>query len=71
MIKLTTDCSKCEYAKVCKYKGRAEADMNKLKKMRYGDGPNDDYGWGTMMESRNVDITFSCPDFKEVKPVWR
>lgn len=41
--------------------------MKKLKEMRYGDGPNDDYDWGIMMEHYNVDITFSCPHFEKKK----
>ena len=72
MIGIKTDCAKCTHADVCKYKGNAESDMNKLKNMMYGKGPNDDYDWNIMSESRHVNIMFSCPMFTE-KPtqVWR
>ena len=72
MIKLKTECAKCTHVDVCKYKGNAESDMNKLKNMMYGKGPNDDYTWDIMIKSRKVDIIFSCPMFTE-KPtqVWR
>ena len=63
MIKLSTDCKDCIMSKTCKYKNNAAHAMKKLKGMRYGDGPNDDYDWGIMMEHYNVDITFSCPHF--------
>ena len=63
MIKLTTDCEKCLHAKVCRHKGNAKNAMEKLKKTRFGKGPNDDYDWETMMNHSGVTITFSCPDF--------
>lgn len=65
MIELTTDCEKCIHATVCKNKNNAKNSMNKLKDMQYGEGPNDDYTWGTMMKHYNVDITFTCPDFRK------
>lgn len=72
MIELRTDCLKCKHNKVCKYKGNAESDMKKLKEMRYGNGPNDDYDWDIMMKSRHVTITFSCPEFnQETNTVFR
>lgn len=66
MIKLETDCNDCIYSKMCKNKDNAKNDMEKLKRTNYGKGPNDDYGWDLMMRSRNVVITFSCPDFDDV-----
>ena len=65
MIKLKTDCAKCLHEKVCKHKNNAVNAMIKLKNMTYGNGPNDDYDWGIMMESKHVDIEFSCPDYME------
>lgn len=62
-IKLATNCDRRIYNRVCKHKGNAANDMNKLRNMTYGEGPNDDYSWVTMSEHRHVDITFSCPDF--------
>ena len=65
MIKLKTDCAKCVHEKVCRNKNNAVNAMIKLKNMTYGNGPNDDYDWGIMMESKHVDIEFSCPDYME------
>ena len=67
MIKLATDCKDCIHSKMCKNKDNAKYDMEKLKRTNYGKGPNDDYGWDLMISSRNVDITFSCPDFASSK----
>lgn len=67
MLKLLTDCDKCMYKRVCKYYGHPKQAMEKLKNTTYGDGPNDDYGWDTMMEHEHVDISFSCPDYPETK----
>ena len=58
MLKLLTDCDKCMYKRVCKYYGHPKQAMEKLKNTTYGDGPNDDYGWDTMMEHEHVDIRF-------------
>lgn len=66
MIKLATDCGKCIHQQVCSYRGNAGHALEKLKKMQYGKGPNDDYDWDTMMKARHVDITFSCPDFVKI-----
>ena len=63
MIKLSTDCKKCMHAKVCKNKDNALHAMEKLKNSNYGKGPNYNYDWDIMMNHKNVDITFSCPDF--------
>lgn len=63
MIRLKTNCNNCIHNKTCKFKGHAEEDMKKLKNMIYGDGPNDDYNWDTMLESRHVNVDFSCPDY--------
>lgn len=38
--------------------------MNKLKNMNYGTGPNDDYDWETISDSRHVNVTFACSDYK-------
>lgn len=67
MIELNTDCAKCSHERVCQYKYNARSAMNKLKDMTYGNGPNDDYDWDTMMQHKHVDIKFSCRDF-ERKP---
>lgn len=69
MIKLATDCDKCIHKNICRNKDNAKSDMEKLKKMTYGKGPNDDYDWNVMMKHRNVIINFSCPDFLESKRV--
>lgn len=63
MIRLATDCKDCIMNKTCKYKNNALHAMNRLRGMTYGDGPNDDYDWGIMMEHQAVDITFSCRHF--------
>lgn len=67
MIKLSTNCSDCIMNKTCKYKNNAAHAMQKLKEMKYGEGPNDDYGWDIMMEHEAVDITFSCQYFEKKK----
>ena len=64
MIKLKTDCVNCMHEKICRYKHNPRNAMNKLKNMTYGNGPNDDYDWDTMMQSQHVIIEFSCPDYK-------
>lgn len=71
MIKLKTNCDDCTHKKVCKNINNAEHNMNKLKKTQYGSGPNDDYDWDTMMETDNVIIEFSCPDFEKTKTLIR
>lgn len=63
MIKLKNKCDECIHVKVCRNKDNAQIAMEKLKNTQYGDGPNDDYDWDTMMESRHVNIEFSCSDF--------
>lgn len=70
-IVLKSDCKLCEHNKVCRYKDNAKNDAEKLKKMTYGPGPNNDYDWDTMSTNRNVKITFECPGYKENQPVWR
>lgn len=64
MIKLVTDCDACIHKTICKYKDNAKADMNKLKNMNYGTGLNDDYDWETISDSRHVNVTFACSDYK-------
>ena len=64
MIRLVTDCNTCMHKEVCKHKDNAKSDMEKLKNMIYGEGPNDDYTWDTISSSRHVNITFSCPDYR-------
>ena len=64
MIKLKTDCDTCLHKDICKYKDNAKIDMNKLKDMNYGTGPNDDYYWDDISKSRHVDIAFSCTDYR-------
>ena len=63
MIKLNTDCEKCIHKKVCRNKDNAKNAMERLKNMQYGEGPNDDYDWDNMMDSKRVNIAFSCPDY--------
>lgn len=63
MIKLKTECEKCLHEKICRNKGNARLAMEKLKNTQYGDGPNDDYDWDIIMESKHVNIEFSCPDY--------
>ena len=63
MITLKTKCKNCIHNKMCKNRDNAETDMNKLKNMNYGKGPNDDYTWEDISNSRNVNIVFSCPDY--------
>ena len=67
MIKLTSNCNDCSHADICRYKDNAKMAMEKLKNMQYGKGPNDDYDWDTIMKSKNVNITFSCPDYRPEK----
>lgn len=64
MIKLKTDCSNCVHNKVCRHKDNAKKAMEKLKKQKYSNIPDDDYDWDAMMNLSNVDIEFSCPDYK-------
>ena len=64
MIKLKTDCDTCLHKDICKYKDNAKTDMNKLKDMNYETGPNDDYSWNDISNSRHVDIIFSCIDYR-------
>lgn len=71
MIKLKSDCEKCMHSDVCKYKNNAKNDMERLSLMTYGDGPNDDYNWSTMSESRHVNITFSCDNYRPMMEVSR
>lgn len=66
MIKLATDCKDCIHSKVCRNKDNAKSAMEKLKKMQFGKGPNDDYDWDTMMKVCNVNINFSCPDYVKI-----
>ena len=63
MFTLLTDCNKCIHEKICKYKDNAKNAMNRLKEMQYGEGPNDDYDWDTIMQTQHVTISFSCPNF--------
>lgn len=63
MIDLLTSCDECLHSKTCKYKGNAVSDMKKLQATTYGPGSNDDYDWELMSNHRNVNISFSCPDF--------
>lgn len=65
MITLRTDCKDCIHEKVCRNKDNAKSAMERLKNMQYGKGPNDDYDWDTMMKHKNVDVMFSCPDYKK------
>ena len=67
MIKLKTNCDECVHKKVCKNINNAELNMNKLKKIQYGTGSNNDYYWDIMMKHYNVVIEFSCPDFEKIK----
>ena len=64
MIKLEADCDNCMHRKVCSFAYNAKNDMEKLKSTQYGRNNNTDYSWDDMIRYRNVDITFSCPDFQ-------
>lgn len=64
MIYLSTNCSECIHKDVCRHRNNATYAMNKLKGMTYGDGPNDDYDWDTMMQVDGVDIEFKCSLFR-------
>lgn len=69
MIELKTKCEECIHKKVCKNVGNAKRDMEKLKNMTYSNHPNMDYSWETIMDSRNVHITFFCDDFHKANAV--
>lgn len=72
MISLKTNCEECIHKNVCRNKNNAKNDMDRLASMTYGTGSNDDYSWAIMMESRHVDIIFSCHDFmKSGRPILR
>ena len=62
-IKIKTHCKDCVHSGVCKYEGNVESAANKLKKMNYGCGPNDDFSWDIMSTSKNIDISLSWPDY--------
>ena len=64
MIKLKDDCDNCVHVWVCGFSYNAKNDMEKLKYTRYSENPNTDYSWDFMTKQRNVDITFSCPNFQ-------
>ena len=64
MIKLEADCDNCVHVGVCSFSYNAKDDMEKLKYTRYSENPNTDYSWDFMTKHRNVDITFSCPNFQ-------
>ena len=66
MFTLTSNCEICSHIDVCKFKNNAKFAMAKLKNMTYGNGPNDDYDWETIMNQQHVNITFSCPDYRPV-----
>ena len=63
MMELKTNCKDCLHNKMCRFKGNAESDFEKLAGTTYGDGVNDDYSWEIMLSSRHVNVTFSCADF--------
>lgn len=64
-IKLSTNCNKCIHKAMCRNVDNAYNAMQKLKEETYGNTPNDDYDWDIMMKHYNVNITFSCPDYKD------
>ena len=64
MIRLVTDCNTCIHKDICRYINNSKADMIKLKNMNYGEEPNNDYNWETISNSHHVNITFSCPDYR-------
>ena len=63
MIKLKTDCETCMHKNICRFRDNAKSDVNKLKNINYGIGPNDNYDWDTISNSRHVTIEFSCMDY--------
>ena len=64
MIRLVTDCNTCMHKDICRYINNAKVDMNKLKDMHYRTDSNDYYSWNTISNLHNVNITFSCPDYR-------
>lgn len=64
MIKLTTDCKECMHNKVCMYKDNVLNAMNIFKSGFY-----DGYRCDDLMKNKNVDVTFSCPDFRKRDPI--
>lgn len=70
-INLKTDCEKCTHKNVCRNNGMAKIIGEKLKRINYGSGPNDDYDYGLMSDWYHVNIDISCADFEQVKPVPR
>lgn len=67
MIELKTDCKDCIHNKICKYKDNAKQYMEELKNMTYNTKHN--FNWDTMAAYDHVDITFSCPHFKNGKEI--
>lgn len=68
MIKLNTKCDDCIHSKVCINKNQAKYFANRLSKINYGDGPNDDYDFDTMSDHYHVNIDISCRDYEKSVP---
>jgi hypothetical protein len=64
MIKLKTSCDDCYHKKVCRNKGNAEKAIERLFNSNYSEDPHKFRPWSLAMEDDNVDIVFSCPDFR-------
>lgn len=64
-INLKQDCKDCVHEKVCRNIGRPEAFKKRIESMNYGNGPNDDYDFGTMSDHYHVKIDVSCKDFEK------
>lgn len=71
MIKLNTRCKYCVHSEVCKNINKPKYFADHLSEVNYGDGPNDDYDFGTMSEAFNVDIDISCKNYKKIIPESR
>lgn len=70
-VNLKTDCKDCIHEKVCKNHNQTKYFADRLQRINYGDGPNDDYSWDTMSDHYHVNIDISCKDFEQAKPVPR
>ena len=71
MIKLTTKCGDCMHYEVCRFKNNAENAMKRLKDMTYHTDDGKIYKWDMAMAQEHVDVTFSCPSFRNTPPAFR
>ena len=59
MIKFNEDCVSCKHKKVCKHVNKPKELKDKLKDTKYDDMMT----WEDIVNSCEIDITFSCPNF--------